>query len=325
MKTNKLANKSRQHVLIFKLGYTETLDEDVGDLVSLGDVLRTTVILHLFPPEQYDVTWVVDPKAAPLLRGNPYINRVVSVNAFTPQQLMSEWYDIVINFEKDPGVCAVADKIPAWQRYGFRYDPASGKAVSHVHSDIAVSMSKDANYKKNVSRSWSEILYQMLGSEYKGQSYVLGYRPHSKEIYDVGLNHLVGEKYPLKRWPQQNWDDLYDALSLSTSRPSKYKVSWQQGENSLEAYINWINSCRVLVTNDSLGLHLALALGKRVVALFGPTISTEIDSSDQIIKLTPEVSWSCIPCLESNCEQEVICMTHISLQSVVSAVDNLCQ
>jgi heptosyltransferase II len=315
MITNKPKNASeQQHVLIFKLGYTETLDQDVGGIVSLGDVLRTTVVLHLFPPEKYNVTWVVDPKAAPLLRGNPFISRVISVNAFTPHQLMSEWYDIVINFEKDPGVCAVADRIPAWKRFGFRYDPSSGNAVSHEHSDIAVSMSGNNTYKKSIAKSWSEILYQMLNEVYEKQPYILGHQPQSREIHDVGLNHLVGKKYPMKKWPEQNWNKLHDQLS------TQHQVSWQQGENSLDSYIDWINSCRIIVTNDSLGLHLALALGKKVVALFGPTISTEIDSGPNIIKITPEVSWNCIPCLESRCHQNEICMTQISLETVISAI-----
>lgn len=320
MTTAEESHKQRQQVLIFKLGYTETLDNDVGGVVSLGDVLRTTVILHLFPPSLFDVTWVVDPKAAPLLRDNAYISRVVSANAFTTHQLMTEWYDIVINFEKDPGVCAMADRIPAWKRYGFRYDPVSGRAVPYEFADIALSMSEDASYKKSMTRSWSEVLYQMLGKEYRGESYILGERPkkkEQKEQYDVGLNHLIGKKYPLKRWPQENWEKLFDQLS------PQYSVSWQEGENSLNDYIDWIDGCRLVVTNDSLGLHLALALGKKVVALFGPTIPSEIEDGPQIRKITPEVNWDCIPCLESKCQQEVICMTKISLAPVTLAVNEL--
>ena len=265
MKSNKPEHDQRQHVLIFKLGYTETLDNDPGDLVSLGDVLRTTVILHLFPPEEYNVTWVVDPKAAQLLRGNRHISRIITANAFTPHQLMSEWYDIVINFEKDPGVCALADRIPAWKRFGFRYEPNTGDAVSHLHSDIAYHMSTNMDFKKSMNRSWSQILYEMLDEEYSGQQYILGYEPSSTQTHDIGLNHLIGKKYPLKRWPDPNWDTLHDELGKN------YTVSWQEGENSLEQYINWINSCSTIITNDSLGLHIALALGKKVVALFGPT------------------------------------------------------
>lgn len=50
----------RKRVLIIKPGYSETLDPDDSGVVSLGDILRTTVILYLYPPEQYHVTWLVD-------------------------------------------------------------------------------------------------------------------------------------------------------------------------------------------------------------------------------------------------------------------------
>ena len=43
--------------------------------------------------------------------------------------------------------------------------------------------------------------------------------------------------------------------------------------DDLHGYMDWINTCRVLITNDSLGLYLGIALGKKVIALFGPTPS----------------------------------------------------
>src|SRR5204863_481959 len=67
----------RKRVLIIKPGYSETLDADASGIVSLGDILRTTVVLHLFPPERYHVTWLVDPKGVPLLHGNPFIHRLL--------------------------------------------------------------------------------------------------------------------------------------------------------------------------------------------------------------------------------------------------------
>lgn len=41
--------------------------------------------------------------------------------------------------------------------------------------------------------------------------------------------------------------------------------------------MKWISSCDYIVTHDSLGLHLALAMKKPFIALFGPTSSHEID------------------------------------------------
>lgn len=306
----------RKRVLILKPGYSETLDPDDSGVVSLGDILRSTVILHLFPPEEYEVTWVVDQKGVPLLRGNPYISRLLVINPFTPHLLLSEWFDIVINFEKEAGICAVADRIPAWRRYGFRLDPVTHKPLAYDLSDEALSFTTDLHAKRRKAKSWSGILYEMLGETYAGQPYVLGYQPRSAVTNDVGLNHLIGRKFPLKRWPEPRWHALHDTLS------DRYRVSWQQGENDIEDYIDWIHSCRVVVTNDSLGLHIALALGKPVVALFGPTVATEVDAAS-LVRLTPGIDWPCIPCLESRCQQPVSCMEHISLEAVCNAVESL--
>ena len=43
----------------------------------------------------------------------------------------------------------------------------------------------------------------------------------------------------------------------------------------MEEYFDWINSCRVIVTNDSFGLHLAIALKKKIVAVYGSTSANE--------------------------------------------------
>lgn len=304
---------NRKRVLIIKPGYSETLDPDTSGIVSLGDILRTTVILHLFPSDQYHVTWLVDQKGVPLLHSNPFIHRLLVINPFTPHLLLSEWFDIVINFEKEPGICAVSDRIPARRRYGFRQDPQSYMAVSYDYSDEALSFTTDPDAKRSKSKSWSGVLYEMLGHQYAGQPYVLGYKPQGEILYDIGLNHLIGAKFPLKRWPESKWQELHSDLA------GKYSVCWQQGTNDIESYIDWIASCRVLVSNDSLGLHIALALGKPVIALFGPTIASEVEDSN-LITITPAVSWECMPCLESSCIQEMPCMNHIPVKMVSEAV-----
>ena len=62
-------------ILIVKLGYSETLDAEISRKSSLGDVLRTTVLLHAFKND--DVSWLVDEHAFPLLEGNPYIRQIL--------------------------------------------------------------------------------------------------------------------------------------------------------------------------------------------------------------------------------------------------------
>lgn len=302
-------------VLIIKLGYSETIDPEISRTTSLGDVLRTTVILYPFRNDQ--VTWLVDEAAYPLLEGNPYIKRILIYDLTSVLQLQHERFDTVINLEKVPGVCALADSISAWRRHGFRFDEAKGEAEAYDRCEHIFSLCKDAGLKKAHTASWQESLLQVIGAKWEGQEYILGYRPKSRITHDIGLNWAVGSKWPNKAWPKESWEELTRLLD------GKYTWSMQQGLDNIRTYIDWINSCRLLVTNDSLGLHIALALRKKVVVLYGPTNPNETYFYGRAAVLYPSVRYPCIPCLSPTCIQKKPCMESISPQAVKRSVTRL--
>jgi len=260
-------------ILIIKLGLSETLDPEVGKISSLGDVLRSTPILHALK-EKYPsgrITWLVDDAAAPLLHGNELIDKLIIWDSFTGFQLMAEKFDIVINLEKILGLCALSNMINAWKKYGFRFDEVTGSYHVYEGAEYALDLCTIRHTKQNNEKVWQEILVEMIGGEWKHQPYILGYKPKSAVSHDVGFNFKVGAKFPEKAWDDNNWKELETRL-----QKDGMSVSWQEGLSNLYEYIEWINSNRILVTNDSLGLHIALALNKKVVALFGPTSSKEL-------------------------------------------------
>lgn len=301
-------------VLIIKLGHSETLDAEISRKSSLGDVLRTTVILHALKNENADVSWLVDEAAYPLLEGNPYINRILVYDNATIIQLMEEIFDTVINFEKVPGICALADKIDAWKKFGFRFNRQTGSAEAHDGAEDVLSMCLNVSQKKEGNIYWQEALLGMIGKKWQKEEYVLGYKPKSEELYDIGFNYDVGKKWPNKAWPKKNWEELEVFIG------KKYSCSWQQGLKNIEEYIEWINSCRLLLTNDSLGLHIALALKKRVVALFGPTAHREVYLYGRGVAMLPEGEYKCLPCLSPKCANDVFCMDNISVRQVFETI-----
>jgi heptosyltransferase-2 len=302
-------------VLIIKLGYSETIDPGIGKVTSLGDVLRTTVILYPFVEDH--VTWLVDEQAYPLLEGNPYINRILFYDLTSVLQLQRERFDTVINLEKVPGVCALADSISAWRRYGFRFDEQRGEAEAYDGCEKVVSLCKDGDLKRTHQGSWQESLLQIVGARWEGQEYLLGYKPQTAEQFDIGLNWAVGSKWPNKAWPAERWDELKALLD------GTYSYSMQQGMENLHAYMDWINSCHMLVTNDSLGLHIALALRKKVVVLYGPTNPNETHFYGRGEVLYPDSGCPCLPCLEPVCTNGERCMETISAETVLYAVKRL--
>ena len=66
--------------------------------------------------------------------------------------------------------------------------------------------------------------------------------------------------------------------SRSHSSERDYSISWQEGLNNMEQYFDWIHRCRLIVTNDSFGPHLAIAMKKKIVALFSSTRSSGVVS-----------------------------------------------
>ena len=306
-------------ILVVKLGYSETLDPEIAMIPSLGDVLRTTPILWALKEKYPDsrITWLVDRQAEPLLRGNHLIDRILIWDEFVPFQLMKEKFDMLINLEKIPGICALSDIIDAWVKYGFRFDGITGTYHAYERGLDFI----DYIEKKKISKSrdcWQKILIQMMGAEWKGQEYMIGYKPKSGKACDIGLNYAVGAKWPNKAMPIEKWHELEKTLTKEG-----YKVSWQQGVDDLYKYIDWINSCKTLVSNDSLGLHIAFALKKNVIGLFGPTDAKEVYFYGNGKIIRPKIKCKNMPCYKINCTSGQRCMDKINTRDIVNSIKDL--
>lgn len=105
-------------------------------------------------------------------------------------------------------------------------------------------------------------------------------------VHPVGL--IPGsENNPEKRWPVPHWRTLVEAcpgerfVLLGTARDRATadeiaagfgdRVENLAGRTDLPAFAARLRGLRLLVTNDTGGMHLANALGVPLVALFGPT------------------------------------------------------
>jgi heptosyltransferase-2 len=301
-------------VLIIKLGYSETLDNRLSLTTSLGDVLRATVILHFF--KKCQVSWLVDCKARPLLENNKYIDKLYDYIPEEVEKIRKQKFDIIINLEKLPQICSLADSIPAKKYYGFVADRLNGFSVSPLTSTKMAEISLDPDKKRKNEDFWQKIVLEALGKKWHKEKYILGYKPKSKIKYDIGFNWTVGSKWTNKAWPKSSWEELEGLIK------DRYSISWQKGLNSLYEYIDWINSCRLIVTADTLGLHICFALRKRVVALFGPTAYREIYFYNCGSILLPEAPYNCVPCLKPYCDKKRQCLEFIAPERVEKIIKN---
>jgi heptosyltransferase-2 len=90
------------------------------------------------------------------------------------------------------------------------------------------------------------------------------------------------------------------------------------GRTSLEALVGLSARCAVFVSNDSGAMHVAAAVGRPVVALFGPTderATRPIGDHDVITEAV-----FCRPCLLRDCPIDHRCMKRITVDRVAAAV-----
>lgn len=291
------------NVLIIKTGHTETFDPVIRDshIVSLGDVLRTTVLLHLFQNDH--VTWFTSPEARPLLEHNKYIHHLET----NPERITRDRFDLVVNLERTSVKNGVQGKVFV----GHDENNLLLTTVGSHHLETWLNSDLISSFH------WSQKLFALLGKVWNGENYLLFPRESIDARYDLGLNWKVGSKWPSKSWPFANWEEIHRRVSC------EHSVSFQEGFDDIPSYIAWIQSCKTLLTHDSLGLHIGLALGKKMVALFGPTKSSEIPLlKTKVLSLSEDPRFACPPCYQEQCRSKIHCVGALTLDSVESEIRN---
>ncbi len=77
------------------------------------------------------------------------------------------------------------------------------------------------------------------------------------------------------------------------------------------------NIPQLVITGDSFGMHLAIALKKYVIAWFGLSCWTEIELYGRGVKLFPD-NLFCAPCWKKSCPYNLECIQMIDLERIVS-------
>ena len=80
------------------------------------------------------------------------------------------------------------------------------------------------------------------------------------------------------------------------------------------------NVCDVIISGDSFGMHVAIALKKYVIVWFGVSCPQEIDLFDRGRKFIPE-GLECSPCWKKACPYNLECIQMIDLEGIMHEVE----
>lgn len=333
--------KVEQRLLIIKLD-------------AMGDVLRTTALLPALAGEHpgLAITWITRKESRPLLERNPYITEVFEYGPDALLQLQTRTFDRVINLDAGKTSAALATMANAKQKDGFVLDARGYVQSTNPPARMWLEMGVFDDLKRQGMRTYQEIMLEIIGCTGADHRYVFELseeerargRAHLERLgVDlsrpvIGLNTGAGQRWQLKQWREEGYVELVERLAKKHAVEfvllggpeererhqrlmSRSKISLIDTgcDNSVRHFAAIVAACNVVVAGDTLAMHLALALKRRAVILFGPTSSAEIEMYGLGEKVVPQMD--CLVCYKPTCDFMPNCMDLISTNMVEAAVE----
>lgn len=330
-------------------------------LSALGDVLRTTSLLAPLRRKhpRAEIWWVTAPAAAPLLRGNPMIKRVLAPPRPEGLRAPAGGFDLVLSLEEGPvsEFAAAACRGRLIGVYpeggGYRYTPSSalyyGMSLLNRDADGSLTTAnrlKAAN-RLTYARLWLKILGLEVPAGRRGTapSLFLGERDRAAAkkfvrrlgpAAPIGFNPGAGARWPAKQLSVERAAALAAGLArlgrpvLLFGGPDEAGRNreivrragagvWDAGcRHPLRCFAGFVERCAVVVTTDSLTLHLANALDRAAVVLVGPTSPKELDVFDAGRILRPKGGCDCF--YKARCKRNISCLDEMPLEEIVGVV-----
>ncbi|HEX2983222.1 MAG TPA: glycosyltransferase family 9 protein [Ignavibacteriales bacterium] len=321
------------------------------NLDAMGDVLMTTAQLHglkrKFPVST--IYWVTLKIAAPLLYNNPFIDKVYEYNFETLAILAEMEFDYVMNVDKSQRSGALANSVKAARKLGFGINK-EGKIIplnEGAFYNYRLGMDDHLKFKVN-ERTGEDYLAETFELDYQNDQYVFNFSDEEIRFIEnykkqtgisdsdtvIGFNTGCSNLFPNKKMTVEQHVHLIERF-LSYG---KYKILLLGGPEDIERnneiysrfegkIINtpmsmgvrrgacFENIPQVVITGDSFGMHLAIALKKYVIAWFGLSCWTEIELFGRGVKLFPN-DLACAPCWKKQCPFDLECIKTIDLNKI---------
>ncbi|HWR38248.1 MAG TPA: glycosyltransferase family 9 protein [Patescibacteria group bacterium] len=274
----------------------------IGDLLLVTPALRT--LRHNYP--RAHIALLADAKLADLVKYNRHIDELIAVDKKgyhnkpgTYLQMVGDVrrrrFDLVVNLHANERASFIAafsgaKKIVGYSTFGLHwlFDGVmkNRKAVKHQvesHFDVLRELAGVGTIDDNGIEMWLDDAAEAEALRLWHQSY--GDNPAPV----IGLN--VGASWPTKRWRHEYYAQLADQLlgrgygiaffggsmdedivaeTLALmSRREHPRLKVFTGQLSLLVLAAMLKQCRLLVTNDSGPMHIAVAMDVPLVTMFG--------------------------------------------------------
>ena len=329
-----------ERILVIKLG-------------AMGDVLRTTSCLAPLK-ERYPrshITWVTRSNAVPLITRNRWVDRVLPIEGHYLEFVQTEQFDLALGLEAETLTAAIASLARAEMKRGFVADGRGGITPLNAAAREWWRMGLDDDLKPRNRVTYGEWLYAICDLPLPVARPV--FEPTAQALARIAT--LLRERCPeaqrrvcfntggAARWNEKRWKASYygelagmlrernpgaavvlvggpEEADFNRALLASYPEFVDGGvDNSVDDFAALIAACDWILTSDSLGYHIACAVGTPAVCLVGPTSPWELDLYGRNRVLYSDVD--CIACYRRTCPFATTCMDLLRPAAILPSVE----
>jgi heptosyltransferase-2 len=332
----------------------------IVNLDALGTVLATTAqlpaIKRTYP--QSHITWITRGNALPLLQHNPLIDHLVEWNDENRLALLQQQFEIALNADKSRPAAAFINALRAESKRGFGLNENGAIVPLNAGAEYGYRLGVDDYFKFRVNRrSGNDILGEAWEIDYRRDEYILPlteaelaecgrWRSElglSQEDWVIGFNTGCSQLFSLKKLEIETQAAAIRQLAEIYAQAKFILLGGREDTErnrrimeltggiaiptpttlGLREGILLENLADLIVSGDSLGMHIGIGLKKHVVAWFGLSCAAEIDLYDRGVKIIRDLP--CAPCWKKVCDMPYgpICVTEFKPEWIVEAVQRI--
>ncbi len=325
----------------------------VVHLGAIGAVVRATSLLkpikRKFPGSH--ITWVTDAPSDQLLKHHPLVDRVLTTKTDDILSLAALEFDVAFVIDKSLKAAGILKHTTVDQVFGFRADSRGGAILpATAAAEELWQLGLDNHRKFHVNQKpETQLMVEALElGPFARDEYSLAMtlteeaearRRHNEWREDkefvLGLNTGCSSVIPYKKLTVEFQRELIQTIQKElnvslvllggpedTERNAQIATGLSVISSSTAAGLRdglvSVAACDMVLTGDSLGMHMAIALKKHVVAWFGPTCAQEIDLYERGEKILSAAT--CAPCWKRLCDKPTLCYDQVSLREIIGAL-----
>ena len=315
------------------------MDILIVKLGALGDVINTLPLASALKRQlNARICWLVEPLSVPIVSGHPSVDRVIRFerhqwpSAIGPlvRQLRRQRFDVCLDLQRTLKSAAFCMAAPSKRRIGF--DCRRCKEMSWLYPFERIA---PADPNAHMLAQYLEFA-QHLGIRDPGVRWDITVPPNAPPGLPAAYIVLnIGASKPANRWTPEGFAAVADSVRRRHDLPcvltgaredtalarrilavSAKGVTDLTGKTSIPDLTAVLAGSRAVVTGDTGPMHLAVAMGKPVVALFGPSDPRRTGPfRGRVVRR----NTACSPCNRRRCPQPK-CMTDIRPADVMPLI-----